>query len=560
MFIDDNELGQILLNEKIVDKNKLEDIRLFALSSEQSLIEALLEKDIISDESLGKLIAKNAQIPFVVLSLLEIKPDHLKILPENVAKLQKAIIFDRNSSDVKVAMTDPSNQLLIKNISLKTSLSVTPYYATQRDIENALRLYRPDVQQTFNQLVSLGPESSVLALENIPVAKIADLIIEYAYQDKASDIHIEPDEKYCLIRFRLDGVLHDILRLPKNLHDRIVTRIKVLAKIRTDEHLGPQDGKMRLNLERENLDIRVSIIPVTEGEKVVLRLLSTKSMQYSLLDLGMSQTDLEKIHQALRKPYGMILSTGPTGSGKTTSIYSMLKILNTRGKNITTIEDPVEYHISGVNQIQVNTRTDLSFATGLRSILRQDPNIIFVGEIRDNDTAGIAVNAALTGHLVLSTLHTNDAATALPRFLDMKVEPFLVASTVNIVIGQRLVRQICRKCKQSYSLNSAELLKNITPNIYKKHFGTNKKITLYRGVGCHSCHQTGYSGRIGIFEVMAITPAIRRLISSRSDSSLISAQAIKDGMTTMLDDGLSKCLSGQTSLENIISVTKLDTI
>jgi type IV pilus assembly protein PilB len=333
-----------------------------------------------------------------------------------------------------------------------------------------------------------------------------------------------------------------------------------LSRIRTDEHLGPQDGKMRLQLERENLDIRVSIVPVAEGEKVVLRLLSAKSRQYSLVDLGINPTDLIKINRALDRPYGMILSTGPTGSGKTTSIYAMLKILNTRDRNITTIEDPLEYRIAGVNQIQVNTRTNLTFASGLRSILRQDPNIIFVGEIRDNDAAAIAVNAALTGHLVLSTLHTNDAATSLPRLLDMEIEPFLVASTVNIVIGQRLVRQICHKCKKSYTLTSSELSKNLSPEVIKRHFKNDKTITFYKGDGCKSCHFTGYSGRIGIFEVMEISRSIRDLISKRSDSSIIAAQAIKEGMSTMMDDGLSKCKLGLTTLEEILSVTKLESL
>ncbi|EKD32175.1 MAG: hypothetical protein ACD_77C00158G0001, partial [uncultured bacterium] len=382
-----------------------------------------------------------------------------------------------------------------------------------------------------------------------------------AYRDKASDIHIEPQEKESLVRFRIDGILHDVLHIDKKLHDRIATRIKVISRLRTDEHLSAQDGKMRMLIDDENLDLRVSIIPIADGEKVVLRLLSSRSREYSLLDLGMNEGDLKKVTVAINKSYGMILSTGPTGSGKTTSIYAILKILNTREKNITTIEDPVEYRIEGVNQIQVNVKTNLTFANGLRSILRQDPNVIFVGEIRDSETAGIAVNAALTGHLVLSTLHTNDAATALPRLIDMQVEPFLVASTVNIIIGQRLVRKICESCKVETSIKRSEVLKNIPEEIILKHFFNQKEdLNVFQGKGCKMCHHTGYAGRIGIFEVIGVSEKIRRLITEKSNSDVISRQAISEGMTTMLDDGLDKVAKGLTTAEEVIRVTKVESL
>ncbi|MCX6704383.1 MAG: GspE/PulE family protein, partial [Candidatus Woesebacteria bacterium] len=312
------------------------------------------------------------------------------------------------------------------------------------------------------------------------------------------------------------------------------------------------------HMEEEELDIRVSILPVTQGEKAVLRLLSGHSREYTLSDLGMSPTDLQKVTKAFSRSYGMILSTGPTGSGKTTSIYAILKILNTREKNIMTIEDPVEYRIVGANQVQVNAKTNLTFANGLRSILRQDPNVIFVGEIRDSETAGIAVNAALTGHLVLSTLHTNDAATAIPRLTDMKVEPFLVASTVNVIIAQRLVRQICSSCKLEEKMPAGEIAKHFPIELVQKHFGSATEITVHRGKGCKICRSTGYSGRVGLFEVLEVTKEIRRLVSEKSDSDIITLAAVKEGMKTMLDDGLEKVAAGTTTMEEVIRVTKVE--
>ena len=352
-------------------------------------------------------------------------------------------------------------------------------------------------------------------------------------------------------------MLHDMVQLPINLHDRIVTRIKIVSDLRTDEHMSAQDGKMRFHDDEETMDIRVSILPIVDGEKAVLRLLSTHARQFSLIDLGMSERDLAKLNESILKSFVMILSTGPTGSGKSTSIYAILKIINKREKNITTIEDPVEYRIKGVNQINVNVKTGLTFASGLRSILRQDPNIVFVGEIRDIETAGIAVNAALTGHLVLSTLHTNDAATALPRFIDMKVEPFLVASTVNVIIAQRLIRKICEMCKSSISIPKGKLIKNIPVDIVTKNLGNVPKYTIFKGAGCKICHNTGYAGRIGIFEILEISKKIKALIVGKANSEMIAKQAITDGMTTMLDDGLIKVKKGLTTLEEVLRVTKI---
>jgi len=561
MLVTDDELQKILLNVKVVDQKKINDVLEYAKNSDISFRDALIEKDVITDENLGVLIADAKKIPFVVLSKIAIPEEAFRIIPERLARKYKAIPFARDKAGVKVAMTDPSNVLIPEMIARKTGQKVYSYLATERDIYNKLFLYRRDLQKTFDSLVSeqvrsTGKTSSIEA----PIAKIVQLIIQYAYQDRASDIHIEPEEKDMLVRFRVDGILHDVLFLPAKLHEQISTRIKVLSSLRTDEHMSPQDGKMRVQLDEENLDIRVSILPVLYGEKIVMRLLASHFRQFSLTDLGMSESDLQKVTNAFKKSFGMILSTGPTGSGKSTSIYSVLKIINTREKNITTIEDPVEYRLKGINQIQTNAKTNLTFASGLRSILRQDPNVILVGEIRDSETAGIAVNAALTGHLVLSTLHTNDSAGALPRLTDMNVEPFLVASTVSVIIAQRLVRKICEMCKTSLDVTLDQLIQNLPEDMIKKHFGVKKDVRVYIGKGCEVCHFTGYSGRLGIFEVLEVGNNIKKLISANNDSDAIVNQAIADGMNTMLDDGLQKVIKGVTTIEEVLRVTKVESL
>lgn len=559
MVISDDQLRQLLLQKGLVTPKTLEEVLKLAQNSNITLGEALIEKDIISDENLGMLIAESLQLPFVSLSKLSIPEEIFRLIPEKVAKKQKVIPFGRDKDGIKLAIFDPTNQEIQSMVAKKTGEQVIPYLATERDIYNTLHIYRKELQKTFDGLLKeeIG-KTHALMFDDAPIAKIVDLLIGYACQDKASDIHIEPEEKNSLVRFRIDGILHDVLYVPKNLHDRIITRIKVLSKLRTDEHLSPQDGKIRMKIDEDNLDLRVSIIPMADGEKAVLRLLSSSFRHLSLLDLGMNENDLRKVTNAFNKPYGMILSTGPTGCGKTTTIYAILKILNTREKNITTIEDPVEYRIKGVNQIQVNPKTNLTFANGLRSILRQDPNIIFVGEIRDNETAAIAVNAALTGHLVLSTLHTNDAATALPRLIDMKVEPFLVASTVNIIIAQRLIRKICDMCRISRSITQEELIKHIPKEFIIKNLGDSQEIKIYQGKGCKICHSTGYKGRVGIFEVLEVGKQIRKLITEKNDSDVIAKAAVNEGMTTMLNDGLQKVAKGVTTIEEVLRATKVE--
>lgn len=561
MILSDEQLHAVLIRAGLVEEAKLTQAQTIAHQNHSSLDSVLLEKGILTDEQLGGVVAGSLQLPFIVLSKITIPEDVFHIIPEKIARKFKAIAFARDPGEVKVAMADPRSRDLLELVAKKTNARVTIYYATDRDIETTIQIYKKVLQKTIDELLKEEIRKATTAVsDELPIVKIVDTLIDAAYQDKSSDIHIEPQEKTTLVRFRIDGVLHDVLELPKTLHDRIVTRMKVLSGLRTDEHLSAQDGKLRMMLTEETLDIRVSIIPTVYGEKVVLRLLSSRSRAYTLTDLGMNDRDLAKVTNAFNKSYGMILSTGPTGSGKTTTIYSILKILNTREKNITTIEDPVEYRIMGANQVQVNPKTNLTFASGLRSILRQDPNIIFVGEIRDNETAGIAVNAALTGHLVLSTLHTNDAATAIPRLSDMKVEPFLVATTINIIIAQRLVRKICDACKTEHTFSREELVKHIPEPVIARHFGDSTELAVFTGKGCKICHNTGYAGRLGVFEVLEVEKETRKLIAENNDSDVINAKAVEQGMTTMLDDGLDKVAKGLTTVEEVLRVTKVESL
>lgn len=555
MDISNDKVEELLVEPRHISEADFKSAML-EVSATRNISDILLDKSLIADKQLGQIMADYLRIPFVDLAQTSVVPEILRIIPEIVAKKQQIIAFAKDQDGLKVATSNPTNTEEIKFIEKKSGEHVVVYYATSRDIAQALRLYAKDIQKTFDELLSEQVETASKGIGGeVPLIKMVNLFFEYAYTSKASDIHIEPRNKSFLVRFRIDGVLHDILELPKNLYDQVVSRIKVLAKLRTDEHLSAQDGKLRIKIEQEDIDVRVSIVPIVAGEKIVMRLLSSHSRQLFLTDLGMSEADLEKVKAGFKKPYGMILATGPTGSGKTSSIYAILTILNTREKNIASIEDPVEYDIEAVNQIQVNEKTNLTFADGLRSILRQDPDIIFVGEIRDKETAGIAVNSATTGHLVLSTLHTNDAATTLPRLIDMEVEPFLIASTVNTIIAQRLVRKICERCRISENVSLSDLSKTLSPILIEKYFGNKQNIRLYRGKGCEVCHDTGYTGRVGIFEVLEVTPKIRELIVSKSDADVIQAQAITEGMTTMLESGLQKVAMGITTLEEILRVT-----
>lgn len=386
----------------------------------------------------------------------------------------------------------------------------------------------------------------------ISIIKLVDALIEHAYESRASDIHVDPAEDKVLVRLRIDGVMHPVFTLPKEIHPEIISRIKVLSGLRTDEHQTAQDGRFKFSTSgKENFDIRVSIVPTRYEENAVLRLLTEHGQHFTLQDIGLSEANLKKVRKAIQKPYGMILVTGPTGSGKTTSLYTVLEILNTPQVTIITIEDPIEYSMEGVTQIQVNSQTNLTFANGLRAILRQDPNIIMVGEIRDQETAGISVNAALTGHLLLSTLHTNDAATSLPRLLDMKVEPFLIASTINLVIAQRLVRKICPECtaKRKFEKEELSALKASLPD-----GAIEISPTFYYGKGCKACDNSGYLGRIGIYEILEMSDEVRKAILAEASAAEIKRIAASEGMVPLIQDGLDKAKAGVTSIEEVLRV------
>ena len=558
--ITDLKIYKIISKIGLINQEVLDTALKTATDKKEKLSTFLIKQNLIKSDEIGKIISNSIHIPFIDLNKQKIKSENLKLIPEIVARKQKLIVFGRDKDGVKVAMNNPFDYGMIKALEKKIGDNVVQYFSTEYDINNSFILYRKSIKEEYaTNIQKRAIEVQGSRVEDVSVIKLVDDLFNYAYNNHASDIHIEPEDKEINIRFRIDGILYDVLSLPKTILNIIISRIKILAKLRTDETRKAQDGKVLTHIDGEKIDIRVSIIPTTQGEKAVLRLLSSKGKYFDLQDLGMSSHDMNIVNRAVKKPYGMILSTGPTGSGKTTSLYSLIKILNNRDINICTIEDPVEYDLEGVNQIQVDPKTNLTFADGLKSLLRQDPDIIMVGEIRDKETANIAVNSAMTGHLVLSTLHTNDAATSLPRLLDMKVEPFLVASTVNIIIAQRLLRRVCMKCIVSYTLDDKEmndLRKDIDIDKFI-NLKVVKNIRLYKGKGCDSCNNTGYSGRIGIFEILEMKNGIKDLVLEKADADKIKNQAIANGMITMSEDGFNKVISGMTSLEELLRVIKI---
>lgn len=556
------ELTTLLLDAGVITDEQLAQAKERSESVGETLASALLWYSFISDEELGRLIADHLKLPFVVVAEKTIPSDVLQSIPEVFAGKKNLIAFALSAEGLSVAMSDPLDMETRDFLSKKSGLPILVSYATPRDIKNSLSLYRKEVSQAFDDIIGQSireAEQNKSGESDPPIIHIVDTLVSYAYQNRASDIHLEPRDRDMLVRFRIDGVLHDIVTLPPELHPQIISRIKILGQLRTDEHQKPQDGKMEVVTEGDRLDIRISIIPTTEGEKVVMRLLSERSRQFSLSNLGLSPENLEKLTKAYENPYGMILVTGPTGCGKTTTLYAVLKLLNRRAVNVVTIEDPVEYDMEGVNQIQVNTDANLTFATGLRSILRQDPNIILVGEIRDDETASIAINLAMTGHLVLSTLHTNNAATSIPRLMDMHIEPFLIASTVNAIVAERLIRKIHPACRVSEERPASEILKYIGADIFEKVFGagdSDRKTRLYRGKGCDACHHTGYDGRIGIFEILTFNESIREAIIAQKDADTIEELSVANGMRTILEDGLLKVSQGVTTLDEVLRATK----
>lgn len=550
------ELQALLVGSDLVTAKSFGEAERLASSEGRPLDEALVELGLISDEQLAEVVANYLHIPYIDLSQVAILEDTLKIIPQVVAKKQRVIAFNHDQLGLHLAMADPNDLQIREFVAKKTGLPIIPYVASKRSIKNALILYNKDVTKAFEEIISESvTQARGMEKAEPPIIKIVNSIIDYAQQNKASDIHIEPWLNDSVVRYRIDGVLHDIVSLPLELYPRIVTRVRVMASLPTDEHQAAQDAKINYASDDGELDLRVSIVPVIGGEKVVMRLLSASARRLSLSDLGLSEKDQAKVEAAYNKPHGMTLVTGPTGSGKTTTLYAILKILNRRDINIMTIEDPVEYDFSGINQIQVNSESGLTFAKGLRSIVRQDPDIILVGEIRDNETADIAVNSAMTGHLVLSTLHTNDAATTFPRLLDMGIEPYLSASSINIVIAQRLVRSICVSCRASIEMDKASLSKQFSSDLLTKIFGPQESLRLYIGKGCPICHETGYVGRIGVFEILIVDDEIQKAVIARKDASEINEIAISKGMVPMIEDGLNKVKQGITTINEVIRVT-----
>jgi len=560
MSLSTEQLRELVLNKGTLKPEEFDAFLDYSQKNHQSLEEILISKKTLTDQEIGRATAQQLNLPYVELNKLDVPDEVITVIPEDVAKKRQIIAFARDDNGLRVATSNSENTLLLEMLSKKVGVQIFAYYATPSDINQALSFYNTNIQKLFDKLLEEDDGKMITTVaHDPPVAKMVDTLIDSAYKKKASDIHIEPLEKDLLVRFRIDGLLHDVLVLPKTIHSRIVNRVKVMSKLRTDEHLSAQDGKIRMELATTKIDLRVSILPIADGEKIVMSLLPSEIDFITLEDLGFRKNDLDKVVRAFSKPYGMIICTGPTGSGKTTTIYTILRYINVREQNITSIEDPIEYRMKGTNQIQVNEKTNLTFANGLRSILRQDPDCIFVGEIRDGETAGIAVNAALTGHLVLTTLHTNNASATLPRLFDMKIEPFLAASTVNLIIGQRLLRKICERCKQEQQLSLEELQKNLSPQIVEKIIKIAKNenpIKVYKGQGCRACHQTGYQGRVGVYEVLEVTKHLRSLIANKQESQILEDAAIKEGMTLMLDDGINKMLAGITTLEEVIRVTR----
>ncbi len=546
-------LKQVVVRSGLVPETEFDSAAQTAQDLGRPIEDILIFRGFINSNIYSQLIADYLHVPFLDMKHVLIPDDALTLLPQNLAKTYKMVPLGLESEKLKLAMSDPTNIEALEFAKRYTGREVLPYYVSPEDFGRALSQYKRNFEGEFAKVISenvaIAEKSGNLknASEDLPVIKILDTIMEYAVAERASDVHVETQELGVVIRFRVDGDLKDIIRLPQKIEEPLIARIKILSNLKLDERRIPQDGRYKLVVNDEVIALRVSIIPGFYGENVVMRLLRESARPSSLEELGLMGKNLELINKAIDAPNGMILVTGPTGSGKTTTLYSILTILNTIDVKICTIEDPVEYGVSRVTQIQVNPKAGLDFAAGLRSLLRHDPDIIMVGEIRDQETAEIAVHSALTGHLVLSTLHTNDAAGALPRLLDMGVEGYLAASTLNLVLAQRLVRKICSVCIKEYTPDAALMGKLVN----ELHIDSAHQ-KFYRGAGCPECHGSGYLGRIGIYEVLPVSERIRTLVTKKVGSDEILKVAKEEGMITMMEDGLNKVSSGFTSIEQVL--------
>ena len=592
MHISDSTIVKLLERSGAATSQQLQPLVSEAASSNLRLQDIVLQNNLIDERALTKLYATYADIPYIELDPRDIPSDILMRIPERIARQYNAVIFKIDPNGlIHLAMDDPDDVQAVNFIEKEIGTNTRVYIAPRSNILECLEGYRGDVTQELKEVIDIQREddgsnqkvTEAEVAEDSPIAQTVNLLLEYAIRSNASDIHIEPREQFVQVRYRIDGVLKEVNRLPKNVLGALISRIKILSNLKIDERRVPQDGRFKIKVAGKQYALRVSTLPIADGEKVVMRILDESNQAVTLEQLGYWGHSLAVINQALTEPNGMILVTGPTGSGKSTSLFSVLSMLNTPEVNISTIEDPVEYKIPGVNQTQTNSKAGMTFASGLRALLRQDPNIIMVGEIRDGETANLGVQAALTGHLVFSTLHTNNAATCLPRLLDMGIEPFLIASTVKAVVGQRLVRRLCMNCRQSYVPNQTEVaeiirLFHLAPgqNFYYIHqleaqaivqkvggetpWGTTDTTiaALWRPNpnGCDECNHTGFKGRVGIYEVLGTSREIQKMIIGGNTSNEIQDQAVAEGMTTMLTDGLIKAIRGNTTVEEVLRVTK----
>lgn len=525
---------------------------------DKDLTDILISRGLVSEDALGQIIGEFYGVPYIKIRNKIIPQEVLQTIPEEAATTFRIIPFARDVDTLSIAMTDPADLEAREFVKRKTGCKVAIHYVTNPDFSAALGQYKRNIKDVFTKIIEENVQKSTVSsgdaeksATDVPVIRILDTILEYAAAENASDVHMEALETEFIVRFRIDGVLRDILSLPKSIHPAIIARIKILAQLKIDEHRIPQDGRFKFQVNGAFIALRVSILPAFYGENIVLRILSESARPLSLEELGLTGHNLELIKTNIKKPHGMILVTGPTGSGKTTTLYSVLNILVSTEVKICTVEDPVEYGMKRINQTQINPAAGLTFAAGLRALLRHDPDIIMIGEIRDHETAEMAIHSALTGHLVLSTLHTNDAAGTIPRLLDMGCEGFLVASTINLVIAQRLVRKICTSC-----INPYELPKEMHGYLAKFVEGGELSSKFYRGKGCPECNGKGYKGRIGIFEILEVNEEIRKLIISHASIDDIIRVAKQNGMVPLMRDGIDKASGGMTSVEEVLRVVR----
>ncbi len=566
MHILDEKLKALCLESGLLTEEDFSQALEESRRGGQPIKNVLIGSGKISEDYLTELLSPYYNAPIVNLKKEELVQETIELLPETYAKQKNIVLFhhDKEKEIVKLAMLDPYDYDTIEFVRAKLSCWVEPYITTNSSLRYGLKHYKRKVGMDFKDVISENVQESLAITDEkdisktasaVPIISILDNVIDRAVTLGTSDIHFEPLENDLLVRFRIDGIMTEILTLPKSIAPVLVARVKILGNMQIDEHRIPQDGRFRFEMDDgTNIDVRINIMPVFHGEKVEMRLLKSSSRPLTLKDLGLSDAGMVIISEEIKKPHGMILVTGPTGHGKTTTLYAILHILNTPLVNITTIEDPIEYEFPRVNQTQVNAKSGITFANGLRALLRQNPDIIMIGEIRDNDTVEIAVQASLTGHLVLSSLHTNDAPSALPRLLDMGAPAFLLSSTVNVVVAQRLVRRICTSCPESYKATPA-LAATIKAQMKRQGDKTGAiPKTLYRGKGCNVCGLSGFQGQIAIFEIFRITDEIRELILKEASVAEVRKAAIAAGMVSMFQDGLDKVEKGMTTIEEVLRV------